>query len=107
MFEVHEITIKEAFGFDSKKPLYRYFGVFLNTKLVATQVVSFKDDIYFLSLDKETGTPHGVFKAVLDYFENLYKGKNVYLDVYVPKLQKMYENYGFHKVYEHTLVKQL
>lgn len=108
MFEIREIRIKEALGYDIKHPLYNYFGVFQGVDLVATLIVKFEDNlIHFLSIDKKYGTPHGIFEFILKYFEENYNGKKIYLESYVPKLCEMYMQYGFKKISKFTYIKQI
>lgn len=45
------------------------------------------------SIQKVKGAPHGIFKAVSDYFSNIYD--YIELDVNVEKLKKMYLKEGY------------
>jgi hypothetical protein len=94
----------------SKK--YVYYGVFDNDELVAIQIVvpnfpgwsyekgRIDSSCHLVVLQKTEGTAHGVFRTVLDYFSLLYKGKYIYLEVYVDKLRDMYEGLGFQRVWK-------
>ena len=96
------------------KDKYIYYGVFDSNKLVAIQIVvpnfdgwsyeknKISGSCRLVVLQKISGTKHGVFKTVLDYFEPLYKNKYIYLEVYVDKLKKMYESLGFEKVFKNN-----
>ena len=96
----------------SKKHVY--YGVFDKDKLVAVQIVvpnfsgwgyeknRIEGSCHLVVLEKVEGTKHGVFKTVLDYFSPLYKGKYIYLEVYVDKLKEMYEGLGFQRVFKNN-----
>ena len=116
-----ELMLNRVEYYQGKENLYKfwqdkyiYYGIFDNDKLVAIQIVNLnfdgwsyeknriKHSCHLIALQKIPNTKHGVFKVVLDYFSNLYKGKYIYLEVYVDKLKTMYESLGFKKVFKNN-----
>ena len=93
---------------------YVYYGVFDENELVAIQIVvpefsgwsyeknRINGSCHLVTLQKTEGTKHGVFKTILNYFEPLYKGKYIYLEVYIDKLRDMYEGLGFVRVFKNN-----
>lgn len=124
MFTVHQITKQQAqsfirthkleyfynegyegtkYEFSYNNDSYLWYGVFDGDQTVAVQVINVLSDtdIELMCIEKIKGIGHGVFETVMDYFSD----KNLHLETFDKKLQKMYEGLGFKKIEKYKYYK--